>query len=54
MNRENIQAPINDKDRDRHYEDFMQTKPIEEGGVIRMSGKFLLDHEDRDREFDQT
>lgn len=31
---------------ERHYEGFMEPEPIEEGGVIRLFGKFLLDHED--------
>ncbi|MCU0640566.1 MAG: hypothetical protein MUC35_00570 [Candidatus Margulisbacteria bacterium] len=31
---------------ERHYEDFMKPGMIEEGGIIRLSGKFLLDHED--------
>lgn len=30
---------------DRHFEDFRQPEKIEEGGVIRLSGAFLLDHE---------
>ena len=30
----------------RHYEDFKEPKHIEEGGVVRISGKFLLDHEE--------
>jgi hypothetical protein len=34
------------KQRYRHYDDFRKPKKIEEGGVIRLSGKFLLDHED--------
>jgi hypothetical protein len=31
---------------ERHYEDFMKKPPIEEGGIIRISGNFLLDHEE--------
>jgi len=31
---------------ERHYEDFMEPKKLEEGGLIRLSGKFLLDHEE--------
>jgi len=31
---------------ERHYEDFMAPKHEEEGGIIRISGNFLLDHED--------
>jgi len=31
---------------ERHYEGFMDPTKIEEGGIIRLSGKFLLDHED--------
>jgi hypothetical protein len=30
---------------ERHYEDFQKPKMIEEGGVIKLSGSFLLDHE---------
>ena len=30
---------------DRHYEDFKDPEKIEQGGVVRLSGKFLLDHE---------
>jgi len=45
MNNKGTKPPISHKDQDRHYEDFMQPKMIEEGGVIRLSGKFLLDHE---------
>jgi len=30
---------------ERHYEDFQRPGKIEEGGVIRLSGSFLLDHE---------
>jgi hypothetical protein len=30
---------------ERHYEAFKDPKMIEEGGIIRLSGKFLLDHE---------
>lgn len=29
----------------RHTEDFMKPKKIEEGGVIKLTGAFLLDHE---------
>ena len=38
--------PIGPLSKERHYEDFMEPKHIEEGGIIRISGKFLLDHED--------
>jgi len=38
--------PIGPFSRERHYEDFIKPKKIEEGGVIRLTGKFLLDHED--------
>ncbi len=31
---------------ERHYEDFQKPKKIEEGGIIRLTGKFLLDHEE--------
>jgi len=30
----------------RHAEAYRDPKMIEEGGIIRLSGKFLLDHED--------
>ena len=30
----------------RHTEDFMQPKKIEEGGLIKLSGAFLKDHEE--------
>ncbi|MFA5113614.1 MAG: hypothetical protein WC529_04885 [Candidatus Margulisiibacteriota bacterium] len=30
---------------ERHYEGFMDPKKVEEGGILRISGKFLLDHE---------
>ncbi|OGC23263.1 hypothetical protein A2291_08495 [candidate division WOR-1 bacterium RIFOXYB2_FULL_42_35] len=30
----------------RHYEDFRDPDKVEEGGVVRISGAFLLDHED--------
>lgn len=33
-------------DRDRHFEDFRDPKKIEEGGIIRISGDFILDHEE--------
>ena len=32
--------------RGRHFDDFRQPKKVEEGGVIRISGSFLLDHEE--------
>lgn len=31
---------------DRHFEDFRKANKIEQGGIIRLSGKFLLDHGD--------
>ena len=31
---------------ERHYEGFMEPKHIEEGGILRLSGAFLLDHEE--------
>ncbi|MBN2057556.1 MAG: hypothetical protein JW782_02000 [Candidatus Saganbacteria bacterium] len=34
------------KERYRHYDDFRAPKKIEEGGLIRLSGQFLLDHEE--------
>jgi hypothetical protein len=30
----------------RHYEGFREPKGIEEGGLVRLSGSFLLDHEE--------
>ncbi|MBI5701830.1 hypothetical protein HZC34_08340 [Candidatus Saganbacteria bacterium] len=30
----------------RHYEAFRDNKTIEEGGLLRLSGAFLKDHED--------
>jgi hypothetical protein len=30
---------------DRHYEDFRKPKEIEQGGRLKLSGQFLLDHE---------
>jgi hypothetical protein len=30
----------------RHFEDFRKPKKIEEGGVLNVSGAFLLDHEE--------
>lgn len=32
--------------RERHYEDFQKPKAIEQGGILRLSGAFLLDHGD--------
>ncbi|MFA4844421.1 MAG: hypothetical protein WC632_05680 [Candidatus Margulisiibacteriota bacterium] len=31
---------------ERHFEAFMEPKHEEEGGIINIAGKFLLDHED--------
>jgi hypothetical protein len=31
---------------DRHFEDFRTPRKIEQGGLIRISGAFLLDHEE--------
>lgn len=31
---------------ERHYEDFQKPKAIEQGGLIKLSGAFLLDHAD--------
>lgn len=31
---------------DRHFEDFREKNKIEEGGILRLNGKFLLDHEE--------
>ncbi|MFH1576654.1 MAG: hypothetical protein ABID35_03840 [Candidatus Margulisiibacteriota bacterium] len=33
------------KEKYRHYDDFRMPKKIEEGGLVKISGKFLLDHE---------
>jgi len=30
----------------RHFEDFRKPDKLEQGGLIRISGNFLLDHED--------
>ena len=30
----------------RHIEGFKKPKKIEEGGIIRLAGQFLMDHED--------
>lgn len=46
MSKEKTNPRIYEKDKDRHYEEFMKVKPIEEGGIIKISGNFLLDHED--------
>ena len=45
MIKEKTKSPLYEKDNDRHYEEFRDPKHIEEGGVLRISGKFLLDHE---------
>lgn len=29
----------------RHFDDFRQPKKIEEGGLLRLSGAFIVDHE---------
>ncbi len=31
---------------ERHYEHFQKPNKIEEGGILRLSGNFLLDHEE--------
>ncbi|MBN3032781.1 MAG: hypothetical protein JW873_01660 [Candidatus Saganbacteria bacterium] len=31
---------------ERHYEDFQKPDKIEQGGLLRLSGAFLLDHAD--------
>lgn len=33
-------------EKDRHFEDFRDPKKIEQGGIIRISGDFILDHEE--------
>ena len=38
--------PLGPFSRERHYEDFQKPKAIEEGGLLRLSGHFLLDHEE--------
>ncbi len=39
-------TPAHEPRGDRHYEGFQQPQKIEEGGVLRIAGAFLLDHED--------
>ncbi|MFH1826339.1 MAG: hypothetical protein ABH823_03510 [bacterium] len=34
------------REKNRHFEDFRQPKKVEQGGIIRLSGQFLLDHEE--------
>jgi len=46
MSKKNVKSLIMEKDKDRHYEDFEKPKAIEQGGVIKISGAFLLDHEE--------
>jgi len=38
-------GPI-DRAKDRHFDEFRQPTAIEQGGIIRLSGAFLLDHEE--------
>lgn len=45
MTKKSARPPIPNKEADRHFEGFMDPKQIEEGGVLKLSGKFLLDHE---------
>ncbi len=45
MNKGQTKPPARGKEGSRHYEDFREPKHMEEGGVINISGKFLLDHE---------
>jgi len=45
MTKKSARPPIPNKEADRHFEGFMDPKQIEEGGVLRLSGQFLLDHE---------
>ncbi|MBU1027307.1 MAG: hypothetical protein KKA31_06215 [Candidatus Margulisbacteria bacterium] len=45
MVKEKTKPEIQNKKGDRHFEDFREPKHIEEGGIIRISGEFLLDHE---------
>ncbi|MFH1683499.1 MAG: hypothetical protein ABIA67_01310 [Candidatus Margulisiibacteriota bacterium] len=45
MKKEQTKPPVRGKEITRHYESFREPKHIEEGGVINLSGKFLLDHE---------
>lgn len=35
-----------DRERSRTFDEFRRPQKIEEGGIIRMSGAFLLDHEE--------
>ena len=46
MKKGQTKPPASGKMISRHYEGFREPKHIEEGGVINISGKFLLDHED--------
>ncbi len=36
-------GPI-DRSKDRHFDEFRQPVAIEQGGLLRLSGAFLLDH----------
>ncbi len=41
-----VKGPI-ERDRQRHFEDFRKPKnKIEEGGLLKISGTFMLDHEE--------
>jgi hypothetical protein len=33
-----------DRAKDRHFDDFRRPQMIEQGGVLRLSGAFLVDH----------
>ncbi len=35
-----------DRAKDRHFEEFRTPVEIEQGGIIRLAGAFLLDHEE--------
>ena len=40
-----VKAPFN-KERIHRFEQWRKAKRVEEGGVVRISGNFLLDHEE--------
>lgn len=41
-----VRGPI-ERDNQRHFEDFRDSRnKIEEGGLLKISGNFLLDHEE--------
>ncbi len=46
MSRKKIGPPNKKKEILRHYEDFRASKYAEAGGILKISGSFLLDHEE--------